>query len=306
MRYQPRHSLRISRRHRPAVLLAAGVLGVSVVGLAATPALADTPQPGPHTVIFKGGCGLLGLGGSSSKPSVDGQDDTESLTVPAGTTLTFVNSVTGGTAPVLNISGKSPVSLRAGASTQYTTMASGPVSANLDPRCIVGGLGKQDYRAITVTPKAASSSPSPGPTSGGSDQSGGGQSGNGSTGGSSTGGVTSDHKSGGQQAQPPGRQPNEGSSPTATHLHQPVARGAVPSSAAAPGAGSGTSGGGGETSSTSLPQHDPVAAPRPVADVTPANATSVLALIAAVCLAGVGAAAVRTVFAQRRDKAVHA
>ncbi len=305
MRYQPRHSLRISRRHRPAVLLAAGVLGVSVVGLAAAPASADTPQPGPHTIIFKGGCGLLGLGGSSSKPSVNGQDDTESLSVPAGTTLTFVNSVTGGTAPVLNITGKSPIRLNAGASTQYTTTASGPVNANLDPRCVVGGLGKQDYRAITVSPTAAPSSPTPSPSSGGSNQPSTGQSGS-NNGGSSTGGSKSGQTSGGQHAQPPGRQPNRGASPTAPGLHQPVARGAVPSSAAAPGAGSGTSGGGGESSSTSLPQHDPAAAPRPVADVTPANATSVLALIAAVCLAGVGAAAVRTVFAQRRDKPAHA
>jgi hypothetical protein len=89
-------------------------------------------------------------------------------------------------------------------------------------------------------------------------------------------------------------------------VHDPVARGAVPSSAAEPGAGSGTSGGGGEVSGTSIAKAPDSVAAQPVASVGPNSATSVLALIAAICLVGVGAAAVRTVLAQRsRGGAAH-
>jgi hypothetical protein len=289
--YVPRHSRRPPRRLIPVSVLTAGLIGLGSAAMAGSaPALADTPAPGPHTVIFEGNCGLLGVAPVSS-PSVNGDDNTQSITVPSGTTLTFVNEVTGsGSATTLNISGQSPLKLANGSSTQYTAR-SGTLTAGLVPQCgLISLAGNYRSLSITVTPKATSA-PSPTSSSGAS----GGQNS------PSTGGSHSPEAAQ-QPVTVPSHQPNRGASPTVPKVHQPVARGAVPSQAAAPGADSGTSGGGADTSSNSLPaqRQQPVA--EPVSNnISSSSATSVLALIAAICLVGVGAAAVRTLVSQRQS-----
>lgn len=294
MRYQSRHSRRRQRRLGPVSLLAAGVLGLGSVALGAAPALAaDTPKAGPHTVIFTGTCAVGGIVYSSVKPTVEG-DAVKQLSVPSGTKITIVNKVdklTGGT-PQLSITGHGPVGLESDSYATYRADG-GPVSIGLDPKCPLGALGYRDYKALTlnVTPKTSSDSPS---GSSGTQHSGDADHNGGPT--SPGAGPTTP----GHSATAPADEPAAGDSPSVPKVHKPVARGAVPSAAAAPGAGSGTSGGGGETSGTALPA-PPAAQPQPVADSGPSGTTSVLALLAAVCLAGVGAAAVHTVMARRRS-----
>lgn len=268
-----RQLLSRSNRTRVVSLVAAGLLGAGgAVLFASAPVAADQtpPVPGPDTVIFKGSCGLLGIA-ASSKPSVNNNDNAQSITVPAGTPLTFVNQL--GTPANLELSNQpKPISVASGS---YAKLApqSGPFSAKMTPASCGLPLGSQSPLTVSVTPAPAQSNSSAAGQPG---------------------------QPGAGQVKPPANQPAAGARPVLPNLpvHQPAARGAVPPAAEQPGAGSGTSGG--RASGVSLPSNQqPVADSRPASDSGPASTSSLLALIAAVCLVGVGAAAVRTIVAQR-------
>jgi hypothetical protein len=289
----------LSRRHtntttkRLAATLAAGVLGLSGVLLATTAASATDPTAaGPNTVIFKGNCGLLSIG-YSSKPSVNGKDDTEAMTVAAKTPLTIVNSL--GVSATLAVSGQPSKTMTAGQYANYAP-ATGPVSISLTPQCGLNVLGTAKAIAVTVTPAAQ-------PT-GGSGQTGTGNgTGTGTGSGSQSGNSgTGTNGSGNQAQQPPGTPPASGvKAPRLPAIHGPAARGAVPPGAADPNKDAGTSGG--DTSSTTAPVGKVrLADPKPLSDTGPTGTTSLLALIAAVCLVGVGVAAFRTVFGGRHGR----
>ncbi|HEY3506696.1 MAG TPA: hypothetical protein VGN37_28400 [Actinocatenispora sp.] len=268
--------------------LIAGVAGVGgAVAFATAPATAgSTPAA---TINYSGNCGVAGLL-SQSKPDTD-----QPVSVPEGSSVVFVNKMSVKATLVI---GQDTYKDIAPGSTKSVVMDQGTVHPKMQPQCgLLGDTAGYKAATVTVTPK---SDPTGGSSSGGGTSSGGsGTSGTGSTSGHQGSGTGNSASSGADHKAPvPGHQPNGGAAPK---VHEPVARGAVPSGAAAPGAGSGTSGGGGEISGTSLPEPPQPVAAKPVSDSGPSSATSVLALIAAVCLVGVGAAAVRTVLAQRHQ-----
>jgi hypothetical protein len=285
----------LSRQHTTraskalAATLAAGALGLSAALLGASPAsAADPTTPGPNTIIFKGNCGVAGAL-SSAKPSVNGKNDTEAMTVTAGTTLTIVDGMDLGAAGTLVVNGKqSPMT-----NGQYATYLpqTGPVNISFTPTCGLSLLTAYKAIAVTVTPAAA-------PT-GGNGQTGSGSGSTGTGSGNQSGTQNGSSKTG-SQAQAPGTPPASGvRAPQLPAIHGPVARGAVPSGAADPNSDSGTSGG--DTSSTTAPVGKvKLADPRPLGNAGPTGTTSLLALIAAVCLVGVGVAAFRTVFGGRQ------
>ncbi|MGA8114276.1 MAG: hypothetical protein WCA46_11485 [Actinocatenispora sp.] len=295
MRYQPRHSRR--RKMGVASLVAAGVLGVGGAALFAAPVSADPTELTAGAVAFDGNCGLLGIAAQSVP-------NRQSMQVYTSGQVTFVNDLPCNAH--LYINGQRSSAVQRGGSVPVAASQSFAANSSTEVKMVPDGVGLlTSVKAVTITATTP-------PADNGSGNSGSGNTGSGNTGSgngqesgssdnSSDGGHSSSHD--GQQStdkdKAPGRQPNGGASPTHPKVHDPVARGAVPSSAAGAGEGSGTSGGSGEASGASQSQHDNAAAPRPVSSVTPARATSVLALIAAVCLAGVGVAAIRTTFTQR-------
>jgi hypothetical protein len=280
VRYQPRHRSAIRRSQSAIGLAAAGLIAGAAVMLLSGSANADSVQPG--TVSFSGNCGALRLALAESVPSQS------NLAVPAASTVTLVNNLPCGAH--LYLDGSAGPAIDEGAKYTYKA-ATGDTKIQMVP----DGLNLlSTFSPATVTGQKVAASPSP--SSGGSSGTGNGGSGNSGSGNSGSSG--DQHSgSGTEGASAPPSQPAPGESPS-VDVHQPVARGAVPSGAAAPGTGSGTSGGGGDTS-TSGTGHDPTQV-RAVSDTSPSGATSVLALIAAVCLFGVGAVAVRTVLSQRR------
>jgi hypothetical protein len=135
------------RRFAP-VLVAVGIGGAL---LAPVPAHAAG-----STVTFHGGCGLLGVGvGAVSHP------DTSAVTVPAGSTVTFVNRL--GESGELMINGASRRTVPADGQVGVVFQP-GQASVSLVPACLLG-IGGADSVTVTVTP-VSSAAPSPG-TSGG-------------------------------------------------------------------------------------------------------------------------------------------
>ncbi|BCJ38921.1 hypothetical protein Athai_64240 [Actinocatenispora thailandica] len=266
-------------------MVVAGLVGGGAALMFATAPVAANPSPSA-TINYTGDCGLgIGLFGKS-QPDTD-----QPVSVPAGSSVVFVNKMK--VKATLTVGSQTYKDIAAGDS-KTVAMDQGTVHPTMKPECLASG-GDGNYKAATITVTPAESS-----TTGGKTTSGGGSSTSGSThrpSGDASGAAK--HPTGGASSaqQVPGHQPNGGATPK---VHDPVARGAVPSSAAEPGAGSGTSGGGGEVSGTSIAKAPASVAAQPVASVGPNSATSVLALIAAICLVGVGAAAVRTVLSQRR------
>lgn len=285
MRYQPRHRSAIRRSQSAIGLAAAGLIAGAAVMLLSGSANADSVEPG--TVSFSGNCGALRLALAQSTPNQS------SLTVPAASTVTIVNDLP--CKAHVYIDGHQ----QGDAISQNASYTYKATTGDTKIQMVPDGLNLlSTFASATVTGQKVAASPSP--SSGGSTGTGSGSTGSGDQGGSSTGSSGDQHSTGNgnEGVSAPANQPAPGQSPS-VDVHQPVARGAVPSGAAAPGTGSGTSGGGGDTS-TSGTGHDP-AQVRAVSDTTPSGATSVLALIAAVCLFGVGAVAVRTVLSQRRQ-----
>lgn len=297
-----------------ASLVAAGVLGIGGAALFAAPVSADSSGLTAGAVNFDGNCGLLGIAAQSVP-------NRQSMQINSSDQVTFVNDLPCNAH--LYVNNQRVAAVDRGASQPLSV---GDATDQLAPggssqiKMVPDGVGLlTSVRAVTISvtdPPADtnnSNSTSSGSTSSGSGSGDSGQSGttdnSGQESGSSSGSHHSsntDQGSDGATATVPDRGPNGGASPTAPKVHDPVARGAVPSSAAAAGAGSGTSGGSGEASDPSTSEHHAVADARPVSSVTPARATSVLALIAAVCLAGVGVAAIRTTFTQRHHGSANA
>lgn len=279
MRYQPRHRSAV-RNSRFAVVLATTGLVAGTAFLLTGPASAN-PTPTPGTVTFSGNCGLL-TAAARSEPDVSNLDATVSSTVA------FANRL--GCQAHLYVDGERAAAVGNGGTTTLK-IDSGTTKVKMVP----DGLNLlSSLKTATVTGTAA---PSPSSPSGTSSHPGSG----------STGSSDGNHN-GSSGAHAPGHQPAAGATPSsaAPKVHDPVARGAVPSKAAEPGNSSGTSGGGGDDTSSTHLAEPPAAAPQPVSDSGPSNSTSILALIAAVCLVGVGAAAVRTVLAQRRQMRIGA
>jgi hypothetical protein len=131
------------------VLLGQSVLAVACLG-AVLLVGAGTARAAAATVTFQGGCGLLGVG-ASSRP------DPDSLSVPAGTPVTFVNRL--GEPAELMINGADRGTVTADHQVAVTFEA-GRVDVSLVPGCLLG-TGGAVPATITV-----SVSPSPGPPAG--------------------------------------------------------------------------------------------------------------------------------------------
>lgn len=281
----------LSRQHITrtfAATLTAGV-GLSAALLGATPAAAADPG----TITFNGNCGLLGIG-YTSVPAVNGKADTEATSVSTGTKLTIVNNL--GSAAVLGVNGQNQTpAVQSGKSVAYQAQ-SGPVKITLSPECGLNLLGSSKAITVTVTPAASQPTNGSGQTGSGSGTTG--------TSGSSNGqsGTKSGPTESGSTAQrPPATAPDGGAkTPKLPAIHQPVARGAVPPGAADPNRDSGTSGGDSSSSTAPVGGKVKLADPQPISDAGPTGTTSLLALIAAICLVGVGVAAFRTVFGGRQ------
>jgi hypothetical protein len=125
-------------RHRLLPVLAAAGIGGAL--LAPGTALAATP-----TVVFHGGCGLLGVG-ASSRP------DTGGLTVGPGGTVTFVNRL--GQSADLMINGSDRATVPAD-SQIGVVFRQGRTSVSLIPACLLGGGGAG---SVTITVGAAGAS----------------------------------------------------------------------------------------------------------------------------------------------------
>ncbi len=263
---------------RFAKLTMAGVVGLGASALfLASPAAADT-----QSVSFSGGCGLLGLAPSSKASS-------KSETIEAGQIIKVQNGLGTSAIPYVNdhpvTVDSHNVTVRSGDSLSLR-FTSGPAQLTLRPTCGLSLLPSYDAVSITVTP--AQQNPAPGGSSGGTSDQGSqpGGSGAGSAPGAPAGGT------GGSSAQ-------QGQ----TKVPDPVARGGVPGAEAQgkqPGGGTAL---GGPATAPMTPEEETAVAVDPVNAPTDNGPSTLLALLAAVCLIGVGAAAVRTVIAQRSARA---
>lgn len=123
-------------------LMVATLLGGAVVG-AASPALADPSA----TVTFHGGCGVLGVGGSS-------MPDVAEVTVPSGSEVAFRNGLS--RPAVLRLDGQAVAEV-APDDTARVWFGSGRVSVTMEILCLVG----QPVGAVVVSVvPAAKKSPS--------------------------------------------------------------------------------------------------------------------------------------------------
>lgn len=270
----------MSRRRSARIVVAtAGVVGVGSLGLLAAPAIAATP-----TVTYTGGCGLAA---STSEPS----DDAVSTPKTDGTgDVIVVNDLGASATPYANgnavkdSSGKAVV-IKDGSEAKLG-FASGPVELTLVPVCLLDLSKQHEAATITVTdpaPPADEPGDQPGEQPGGGNP-----------------GTDPDD---GDAA--PG-QPNAGDRPLDNRA--PVARGAVP-----------PEGSDGRVGSDEGDTNDDAVAPPASGDDTYADnkdsvnpivksndtrgpGTTTLALIAAVCLLGVGVAALRTIVMGRATR----
>ncbi|MGH3738905.1 MAG: hypothetical protein ACRDT6_25390 [Micromonosporaceae bacterium] len=274
------------RRSARIVVAAAGVVGFGSLALLAAPAMAANP-----TVTFDGGCSLLASTSEPDKTAVttqksEGVGDVDVLNSLGVAAVPHVNGspVTSGGKDVVVADGDT-VTLGFATESAKLTMV---------PKCGLLGLDtnlSKKHSAATITTEEAADQPQqPGTNPGGNP---------GTDPGSQPGGT---NPGGGTAA--PG-QPDAGDRPIAPH--DPVARGAVPPADSEGRVGSGEGG---------TSDEDPDAAP-PVSDgdsnagdrdsvnpVVKSNSTrgpgtTTLALIALVCLLGVGVAALRTIVVGR-------
>lgn len=296
----------LHRRSTTASRLAAATLLFGVPLLWASPAHADRVD----TVTFRGGCGLLGVGASSTP-------DVTELSVPAGSDLAFANRL--GQAAVLRMNGAAAGQVDAGDSAAVR-FYHGPATVTMEISCQLG----QPTGAITVevVPTAASgSSPtslSPLPLSSagltGDDPS---LTSLAPTGSGSPAG-TSEQKSAQAEASPsasawggsppagPRQDPALGSGPTPPGAGKPTDRWALGPPAAPARGGIPLAGASVDGSATVVDDESEFAskpllrATEPAPDDRPIG---LLALIAMVCVVGVSAGAVRAIIAQRANRA---
>ncbi len=273
------------RSVRVAVWAAASVVGAGAIGLLALPATAAVP-----TVTFDGGCGLLSTSPSSS-PDKDSLSTQATSDGPAK--VLVVNDLGTSATPFAN--GKAmtwsdgqKVVIGKGASLEVP-FASGPVDLTLVPNC--GGLltlsNKTEATKVSVLAAPPASDPNDGTDPGS------GSGGTGSGGSNSGSGTT-------------GSQPNAGSRPDS--IHDPVARGAVPpagdgAEANDPSDDSGAVGAPADDNGTGGDSKNDAVGPMVRTNNTRGPGTTTLALIAAICLLGVGVAALRTIVVARAARA---
>jgi len=260
------------------------VLGLGGAMLLGTPFASAEETGDGKTITFDGGCGLIGLLAPSSTP------DPSELEVPADSKITFTNDL--GTDAVLHV-GATTVDVPKGES-EVVTLDDKSVEVAMVPGCMLEHGLFEKMESATVTVKGSTTPPDevdptqpPGENPGGGDGSG-----------SGSGSADGDDK--------PGDAPDTGSRPE-IDTDKPAADGAVP-----PDAGGNAADGSapaapvdGNTPGAGSNQPGSEFAVEPVGgDVTNSGSTGLLALIATVCLVGVGAAAVRTV-AQQRSSVAH-
>lgn len=241
---------------------------------------------GDDTLVFNGGCGLVGIG-NSSKP------DKSEMSVEAGDKVTFVNDLKSKATLHLD---SDEVSIDKGE--QYTTSLSEDTEAYMAPGCLTNPDLLKDVEVATLTVSPASDRDDDSSSGGGDNGSSGGGD-NGSSGGNdgASGGGSSDG-SDGDVGVPDGGNPLD-------DAEDPTARDAVPSpdddaasddedaaaddEAAAPGGAEDGDGSG------TVEAVDAASAGQD-------GASGLLALLATVSLIGVGVAAVRS-FAGTRSAA---
>ncbi|QSB05306.1 hypothetical protein [Natronoglycomyces albus] len=286
------------RKHRRRTRLAAGFTAslVAMGGAAGMSfAMADsTPESGGSEIIFSGSCGLLSTIGPNSSPNVD------DLSVPAGTVVSFTND-TGRAADLLV--GNSSHDIDRNATMTFTMNQSAEVA--MVPQCGLI-LPKYDTAMVTVSHDDSSSDSS--------------SSGSGSSSSGSTAPQASSHDLPSTQRE----DSDEGASTESSGGGVPSGESGHPQ-----GGPAGTPGGEveaaddadsdvGDSDESSLPfppvdrdstedESDGIATAGEVQAVDREQlkdgASGLLALLAIVCLVGVGAAALRTMMAQRATAA---
>jgi hypothetical protein len=267
---------------------AAALLGAALT-VGASPVYA-APSGGP-TVEFSGGS-MLNLLVCKSSPS------TAKVIVPADTRVTFVNRL--GQTANLKVDGSSVAQIGANQAVPVV-FHYGPADVSMTFNCGVGVVEEFKSVGITVTPSGTGIKTPPPPVTGGA----------GSTGAKGTSGIaartggtpsTRSTHGGGSGAKTSGA---GGTSPTdqaatstneGTETIDPSLLGNDPSGAAAAAGGPSAPGNGQVYVEAAVP-----------ASGTPQNGPAgLLALIAAVCVVGVGIAAIRAIIAQRSTRASYA
>lgn len=262
----------MSRYTRERTVRVGAILATGVVAglplLVAGPASAATTQ-----VSFTRGGGLEALSCNSSPSEA-------SVTVPAESTVTFTNRL--GTDATLRIDGRDATEVKSDESTDVL-FHRGPVQVALVPDCSLLALSKS-FETVSVDVVRAGENPAKPPArepaEPGSQAPGGGSSGGGSSSGSSTGTDESPAARGSASASP-------SSSPSAP----------ADGDASSPDAGTveGPEAPGGEQGLAAEPLS-------PVRASSERGPNGLLAIIAAVCVVGVSAGAIRAIAAQRASR----
>jgi hypothetical protein len=275
--------------------LTAAVLAGVVTGLTAGPANA---APTNSTIVFTGG--TVGVLVCASEPS------TQTITITAGSKITFVNRL--GQTADLKVGGQTVASVPNDQAVPITFHA-GPVSVSMTFLCSL--VPKVTFRAVAVNvdPAVAPTTPAPaGTTAGAAPPSQGGGSGLGTTSGPGAGGApTAPHNAAPVTA---GRSTPNVAPPRA--LATPPIAGAsdragspaasdLAAMAAVPPVGVGPLESAGATPST--PEVFAVGPLEPAGGTPSSGPTGLLALLAAVCAAGVTIAAFRVILLQRTIRA---
>lgn len=302
--------VRVPRRRRRSLALAAATALVGVPLLAGGPTATAATAESAGTVTFSGGCGLLGSGlGANSSP------DTEQVRLPAGAGLRFANQL--GQAATLRLDGEEAADVPAGGSADVI-FHEGPVMATMQIDCLLG----ESAGAVTVE-VARAPKPRPEPPAGSGTGSSGGSAG---AGGDPGAGSSGSAGSGNSQAQPgspaqppaggwwpdgPGGAPGGPGAPGAAGRPDRAAPGqppAGPADAISPRWGLATEPSGGETAAGRAGVEPPPAGAEPELARTSGSApgegpVGLLALVATVCVVGVSAGAVRALISQRASRA---
>ena len=269
------------------VTAAAALLGAALT-VGASPVYA-APSGGP-TVEFSGGS-MLNLLVCKSSPS------TGKVTVPADSRVTFVNRL--GQTATLTVDGK-PVSQVGANQAVPVVFHYGPADVSMTFNCGVGVV--QEFKSVGVTVNSASgaTNPAPAPATGATGAGARGTGGIAARTGSTSANATKSAHGGGTGAKTNGTSTTDpASAGTNNDGTEPIDRSLLGSdpSGAPLAAGVPSAPGDGQLY---------VEAPVP-ASGTPSNGpVGLLALIAAVCVVGVGIAAIRAIIAQRSTRASYA
>lgn len=148
---QPVKQIKSHRRrsNRVSVLLTAGAMGLAGAAVMSIPTVYADPIPtGGPTVRFDGGC-LLGLGAASSS-----QPDQGAVSVPAGGIVTIVNEMN---ADGYVTMGTARITVPEGGSRGFR-VNTGPQDLKLVPQCTVGGL-LPNHKAVHITVTAPAPAP---------------------------------------------------------------------------------------------------------------------------------------------------